>query len=136
MSVPHLFPVRVYYEDTDFSGFVYHAGYLRFFERGRSEYLRALGIVHSKLQRDEDGLVFVVSRMTIDYRKPALMDDTLTISTEIVAAKGAAMTMHQIARRDDTVLVEADVIVAAVRAGRAVRLPKRLIATLATTGIM
>ena len=136
MSPPHLFPVRVYYEDTDFSGFVYHAGYLRFFERGRSEYLRALGIVHSELHRDENGLVFVVSRITVDYRKPAAMDDTLIIATEIVAAKGATMTMRQIARRDDLVLVEAEVIVAAVRAGRPVRLPKRLTDKLASAGMM
>ena len=136
MTTPHLFPVRVYYEDTDFSGSVYHAGYLRFFERGRSEYLRSLGIVHSELHRDMDGLVFVVSKITVDYRKPAVMDDELTITTEVVEAKGAVMTMRQTARRGDTALVEAEVAVAAVRAGRAVRLPKRLVERLAVAAIM
>ena len=136
MNIPHLFPVRVYYEDTDFSGFVYHAGYLRFLERGRSEFLRSIGIIHSELYKDEGGLVFVVSRIVVDYRRPASMDDALTIATDMIEVKGATMTMRQTVRREDLVLVDAEVRVAAVRAGRPVRLPKQLVAVLATAGVV
>ena len=90
MSAPHVHSLRVYYEDTDFSGFVYHAGYLRFLERGRTEFLRSLGITQSALRRD-DGLVFVVSRLAIDYLRPAGMDDVggvgATPATKAAAAR-------------------------------------------------
>jgi tol-pal system-associated acyl-CoA thioesterase len=80
----HLLPVRVYYEDTDFSGVVYHASYLRFMERGRTELLRATGVDQSELHGTEEGLSFAVRRMRIDYLKPARMDDVLTIETRTV----------------------------------------------------
>ena len=117
--------VRVYYEDTDFSGFVYHANYLRFLERGRTELLRGLAMEQADLVRDA-GLFFVVRRMALDFRKPARMDDLLTIVTFPSDLRGASMPLVQEVRRGDEVLVRAEVTVAAVRGGRAVRLPDAL----------
>jgi acyl-CoA thioester hydrolase len=122
----HALPVRVYYEDTDFSGFVYHASYLRFMERGRTELLRGLAGDQSDLHRDADGLVFVVRRMEIDYLKPARMDDGLTVLTATRDLRGASMHLAQAVRRGDETLVRAEVVVACVRAGRAIRLPDSL----------
>ncbi len=124
--MPHLFPLRVYYEDTDFSGYVYHASYLRFMERGRTEYLRAGGITSSSLYAEDDALVLVVSRMTVDFLKPAAMDDELVVATELEEARGAVMRLTQTVRRGDTALGEAKVVIAAVRRGRVARLPERL----------
>ena len=117
--------VRVYYEDTDFSGFVYHANYLRFLERGRTELLRALAMGQADLQRESD-LIFVVRRMSLEFLKPARMDDLLTIVTRPSDLRGASMPLVQEVRRGDDLLVRADVTVAAVRGGRAVRLPDAL----------
>ncbi len=120
---------RVYYEDTDFSGFVYHANYLKFLERGRTDFLRALGITQSSLHRD--GVVFVVARMALDFLRPARMDDMLTIATTIEEVRGASMRMNQEVRRDALVMVRAAVTVAALRGGRAVRFPVMVRAALA-----
>ena len=125
-SVPHRLTVRVYYEDTDFSGFVYHASYLRFLERGRTELLRGLAGDQSDLHREARGLVFVVRRMSLDYLRPARMDDLLTIVTRTTALRGASMQLAQEVRRGDECLVAAEVTVACVRDGRAVRLPEAL----------
>ncbi|WP_424753388.1 tol-pal system-associated acyl-CoA thioesterase [Methylobacterium sp.] len=121
----HRIDIRVYYEDTDFSGFVYHANYLRYMERGRTELLRALAMEQVDLQRDA-GLIFVVRRMVLDFLKPARMDDMLAIMTTVVELRGASMLMIQEVRRSDEVLLKAEVTVAAVRDGRAVRLPDSL----------
>ncbi|KQO50060.1 MULTISPECIES: tol-pal system-associated acyl-CoA thioesterase [unclassified Methylobacterium] len=121
----HRIDIRVYYEDTDFSGFVYHANYLRYMERGRTELLRALAMEQVDLQRDA-GLIFVVRRMVLDFLKPARMDDMLAIMTTVVELRGASMPMIQEVRRGDEVLLKAEVTVAAVRDGRAVRLPDSL----------
>ncbi|MGX7707259.1 tol-pal system-associated acyl-CoA thioesterase [Methylobacterium sp. Gmos1] len=126
----HALPVRVYYEDTDFSGFVYHASYLRFMERGRTELLRGLAGDQSDLHREADGLVFVVRRLSLDYLKPARMDDALTVLTATRELRGASMHLDQEVRRGDETLVRADVVVACVREGRAVRLPEALRRTL------
>ena len=126
MPAPHVFPLRVYYEDTDFSGYVYHASYLRFMERGRTEYLRSHGISNSSLFADDDGLALVVSRLSLDYLRPASMDDELTIVTHLEQARGAVMRIAQQVRRGETVLVEAKVIIAAIRGGRVARLPARI----------
>jgi acyl-CoA thioester hydrolase len=122
----HRLPVRVYYEDTDWSGVVYHASYLRFMERGRTELLRALSVAQSDLHTDAAGLAFAVRRMTIDFLKPARMDDLLEIATRPHDMRGASMTLAQEVRRRDDVLVAAEVTVAAVREGRAVRIPDAL----------
>ena len=122
----HVLPLRVYYEDTDFSSFVYHASYLRFMERGRTELLRGLAGDQSELHRESAGLVFVVRRMTIDWLKPARMDDMLAIATTTRDLRGASMHLAQAVMRGAEVLVRADVVVACVRDGRAVRLPDAL----------
>ncbi|MHB2206985.1 tol-pal system-associated acyl-CoA thioesterase [Methylobacterium sp. CM6257] len=123
---PHRLGVRVYYEDTDFSGFVYHASYLRFLERGRTELLRELAGDQSDLHREASGLVFVVRRMSLDFIRPARMDDLLMVLTRTRALRGASMQLDQEVRRGDELLVAAEVTVACVRDGRAVRLPDAL----------
>ena len=122
----HRLPLRVYYEDTDFSGFVYHASYLRFMERGRTELLRSLAGDQSDLHADGAGLVFVVRRMTLDYLKPARMDDLIEVHTRTSELRGASMHLAQEVRRGEDVLVRAEVVVACVRNGRAIRLPESL----------
>jgi acyl-CoA thioester hydrolase len=124
----HLMAVRVYYEDTDFSGVVYHASYLRFLERGRTNLLRLIGNDHRALYeaaRDE-GFAFVVRSMAIEFLKPARMDDVVVVTTESEAVKGASMTLLQRVARGDEVLVEARVRVACVAGGRARPIPKPL----------
>ena len=126
----HVQPVRVYYEDTDFSGVVYHASYLRFMERGRTNYLRLIGADHRALfaqaEKEAPGFAFVVRHMIIDFRKPAHMDDVLTIVTVPEEVKGASVMLHQKVMRGDDLLVEADVQVAFVSGGRARPIPKPL----------
>lgn len=122
--------VRVYYEDTDFSGVVYHASYLRFMERGRSNYLRLLGADQRALfleaQREAPGFAFVVRTMTIQFRRPARMDDVLEILTAPKEVKGASVVLHQRVMRGEELLVEADVQVAFVSGERARPIPKAL----------
>lgn len=133
MEAPHRFEVRVYYEDTDFSGVVYHANYLRFLERGRTEMLRALGIGQVDLFAGDLGrpIAFAVTRMEVDFRSPARMDDLLSVESEILAVGGASLTMRQRLRHGKKVLVEAAVKVAAISGGRVARLPAPLLAKLA-----
>ena len=122
----HILTVRVYYEDTDFSGIVYHANYLRFLERGRTDSLRLAGIDQSALHADGGGLVFVVRKMTIDYLKPARMDDILTIETRTVEVRGASMIIAQRIIRSEEVLLTAEVKVAAITGNRPARIPDEL----------
>ncbi|NTJ43186.1 tol-pal system-associated acyl-CoA thioesterase [Agrobacterium larrymoorei] len=124
----HRLVQRVYYEDTDFSGLVYHARYLHFLERGRTDYLRCLGCEQSALQvADEEGLVFVVHRMEIDFKSPAKMDDILTITTLTEKAGGAKMSLSQEIRRGESVLIAAKVIIAVINTkGRPRRLPETI----------
>ncbi|GJE55046.1 tol-pal system-associated acyl-CoA thioesterase [Methylobacterium thuringiense] len=122
----HRLTLRVYYEDTDFSGFVYHASYLRFMERGRTELLRSLAGDQSDLHRDARGLVFVVRKMTLDFLRPARMDDLLDVLTWSSELRGASMHLSQEVRRNGETLTRADVVVACVRDGRAIRLPDSL----------
>jgi acyl-CoA thioester hydrolase len=126
----HRLAIRVYYEDTDFSGVVYHANYLRFLERGRTEMLRDLGIDQTALFSGAAPLAFAVARMTIDFRRPALMDDLVEVVTEVAEVAGASLTLQQRLLRGEDLLVEASVRVAAVSRGRAVRLPGPLVAQL------
>ena len=123
----HILPVRVYFEDTDFSGVVYHASYLRFLERGRSDFLRLAGIGHGALDGGAEGerLAFAVRHMELDFLKSARIDDVLEISTRIANISGARIVLHQAALLDGVVIVEATVTVALFnRAGRARRLPE------------
>ena len=119
----HQITIRVYYEDTDLAGVVYHANYLRFIERGRTEALRDLGIDQAALKRDR-GLVFVVRRLTIDYLSPAVFDDLLEVRTRVIRLRGASLEMAQEIRRGDACLSRAVVTVACMdSAGRPQRLP-------------
>jgi acyl-CoA thioester hydrolase len=123
----HRLPVRVYYiEDTDFSGFVYHASYLRFLERGRTEFLRALGIEHSGIfaSGGADGLHFVVRAMSVEFLKPALMDDVLTVKTCVSGIGGASIEMVQQIRRRQELLLAAKVRIAIVAGARQSVSPK------------
>ncbi len=126
----HYQAVRVYYEDTDFSGVVYHASYLRFMERGRTNYLRLLGADHRALfdlaEKEAPSFAFVVRHMSIDFRKPAHMDDVLDIITTPEEVKGASVTLNQKVMRGEDLLVEAHVQVAFVSGGRAKPIPKAL----------
>src|SRR5246127_5008529 len=110
--------VRVYYEDTDFSGIVYHANYLRFMERGRTNYLRLIGADHRALfeetAAEAPGFAFVVRSLAIEFLKPARMDDILAITTEPEQVKGASLTLLQRVMRGEEVLAEAHVRVAFV----------------------
>jgi len=122
----HVLPVRVYYEDTDFSGVVYHASYLRFLERGRTDFLRLAGVDQSSLHADGEGLIFAVRRMTIDYFKPARMDDVLVVETHTAEVRGASLLIKQRILRRDEVIVTAEVRVAAIAGGRPARIPDGL----------
>lgn len=126
MTRTHRIDIRVYYEDTDFSGVVYHASYLRFMERGRTELIRALGIEQRELFDGETALGFAVRKMTIDFLRPAVMDDLLTVETRSVEARGATMDLEQRVLRGEEVLIAAAVKVACVGAGRARRIPDEL----------
>jgi acyl-CoA thioester hydrolase len=126
----HILPVRVYYEDTDFSGIVYHASYLRFLERGRTDLLRLSGVDQSALHANGQGIIFAVRRMTIDYLLPARMDDVLHVETRTAEIRGASLTIAQRLTRGDDVIVTADVLVAALAGGRPARIPDELRARL------
>ena len=129
----HILPVRVYFEDTDFSGVVYHGAYIRYMERGRSDYLRRLGIGHDALDRGEHGepLAFAVRRIAAEFLKPARIDDVLEVETRAADLGGARIVLSQTVRRGDTVLVTAEVTVVMINAdGRARRLPEAIRAVL------
>ena len=119
----HRLPVRVYYEDTDFTGVVYHAGYLRFFERGRSEFLRMAGVGHAELWASEAPLAFVVTRMEIDFVQPAGIDDALTVTTAYDTIKGPRIFIAQTIRRAGQILTKAAVTVACIGLDRRPRRP-------------
>jgi acyl-CoA thioester hydrolase len=138
----HVLPVRVYFEDTDFSGMVYHASYLRFMERGRSDFLRLAGVSHEALARGDvtvgpkpglqpisggggTPLAFAVARMTIDFKKPARIDDVLAVETRVKEISAAVIKLAQVVRREASPLVAADVSVVLLNpAGRPQRIPK------------
>ncbi|MDP1654195.1 MAG: tol-pal system-associated acyl-CoA thioesterase [Rhodocyclaceae bacterium] len=109
------FPVRVYYEDTDTAGIVYYAGYLRFMERGRTEWLRALGVEQIRLAQ-EAGLVFAVRSLNIEYLKPARLDGLLAVVTELTLPGRAQITLSQRIERAGETLVEASVRIACLDA--------------------
>jgi len=104
-----VFPICVYYEDTDLSGVVYHATYLRFMERGRSEFLRSAGLRHQGMLEADEPLVWAVRRVSIDYLKPARVDEALEVHTKVRNLSGARMWLDQEIRRGDDILTGADV---------------------------
>jgi acyl-CoA thioester hydrolase len=121
----HVLPVRVYFEDTDFTGLVYHANFLKFCERGRSDFIRTLGIDHSSLANPKEGepAVFVVRRIEIDYLKPARIDEVLEVVTSCAEIGGATLVLSQEVRRDGVALARLKVSVVLVsQAGKPQRL--------------
>ncbi|WP_409192046.1 tol-pal system-associated acyl-CoA thioesterase [Bradyrhizobium sp. RDM4] len=126
----HQMQVRVYFEDTDSGQIVYHANFLRFMERGRTNYLRLLGMNQQALlkeaKNDAPGVAFVVRSMTIDFLKPAVLDDILDVVTVPQEVRGASIALLQECRRGDDLLVAARVRVAFISAGKAQRIPKSL----------
>ncbi|MBP2298055.1 tol-pal system-associated acyl-CoA thioesterase [Azospirillum picis] len=132
----HRFPLRVYYEDTDAGGIVYHANYLRFAERARTEMLYLMGFRQVEMARGEGdvtGVSFAVRRLTIDFDAPAKLEDTLEVETRIVDIRGASFAVAQVIRRGGRVLARADLqLVTIGRAGRAVRLPEPVRAAMET----
>jgi len=126
----HVLPVRVYFEDTDFSGLVYHASYVRWCERGRSDFLRLLGGDHRRLIDGSDGgepAAFVVRRMTFDYLKPARIDELLEVVTRVKAVGAASLTLSQTVMREGVALVEAEVTVVLISvSGKPLRISNAL----------
>lgn len=125
----HILPVRVYFEDTDFSGVVYHGSYVRFMERGRTDFLRVIGVGHDMLAAGEEGepLVFAVRRMQIEFLKPARIDDLIEVETRPGKLTGARAVVHQTIRRGDDVLVTAEVTVVVLNgSGQLARMPASL----------
>jgi acyl-CoA thioester hydrolase len=129
MTEPHRFDVRVYYEDTDFSGNVYHSAYLHFFERARTEFLRAIGVHHSELIRE--GIAFAVRSMSIEFEAAAHIDDVLTVETRVEQITAARLALDQRISRGGKVITRAKVLVVAINAaGRPARMPKAILASL------
>lgn len=110
----HILPVRVYYEDTDFTGVVYHANYVRYFERGRSDFLRLAGVSHNALAGREDPAAFVVTRIEIDFRKPARIDDALRVITTYDSVKGPRLFISQRIMRGEELITTAQVAAACI----------------------
>ena len=127
----HRFDIRVYYEDTDLAGIVYYANYLKFIERARSEWVRALGIDQTALKQT-DGLVFAVRRVEADYLAAAKFEDVLTVETDLIRLGGVRLELKQRVLRDDMPIFEAVVTLVVLREdGRPGRLPEAVSAAFA-----
>ncbi|MFU8863175.1 MAG: tol-pal system-associated acyl-CoA thioesterase [Rhodobacterales bacterium] len=123
--MPHILPIRVYYEDTDMAGIVYYANYLRYIERGRSDWVRGLGIDQNAMKAQ--GLVFAVRRVEADYLMPARLDDELVVETEVVQVTGARLVMDQVVRRGKDRLFHAIVTVVVINeTGQPARMPANI----------
>jgi acyl-CoA thioester hydrolase len=131
LPVQHRHAVRVYWEDTDAGGVVFYANYLKFFERARTEWLRALGFEQQRL-KDEQGVMFVVTDTTVRYLRPARLDDQLTLTVSVRHAARVSMHIAQQAWRGDALLAEGDIRIGCVDAGtfRPQRIPKAILDTL------
>jgi acyl-CoA thioester hydrolase len=126
----HSFPVRVYYEDTDLAGIVYYANYLKFIERGRSEWVRDCGVDQGALKADQ-GIVFAVRKVDADFLKPAKFDDLLQVTTELVALGGASITLRQEVWRGEERLFTAHVVLVCLHeTGKPARLSPHIRAAL------
>jgi acyl-CoA thioester hydrolase len=119
----HHLPVRVYYEDTDFTGVVYHASHVRFFERGRTEFLRATGIDHRNLLERADPCAFVVTRLDIAFRRAARIDDALVVRTAYDRVRGPRLWVSQVLAREEELIATAAVEVACIALDGAPRRP-------------
>ncbi|EAU44987.1 tol-pal system-associated acyl-CoA thioesterase [Salipiger bermudensis] len=122
----HEFPVRVYYEDTDMAGIVYHANYLKFIERARSEWVKGMGIDQNAL-REHEGVVFVIRRIEADFRASARFDDELVVQTRVQSVSGVRLVLHQEVQRAGEALFTAEVtLVSMTLDGQPTRLPQEL----------
>jgi len=124
-SGAHVFPLRVYWEDTDAAGIVYYANYLKFIERGRTEMLRHAGVDQQKIL-DADGLAFAVRAVSVEYLRPAKLEDEIEIVTSVAELSGASLRLDQRVRRGAEDLATAEVRIACIdRAGKPKRLPRQ-----------
>lgn len=119
----HWLTIRVYYEDTDFTGLVYHANYLKYFERGRSDHLRDAGVSHQSLLDRPDPAAFTIVKADVDFRQAAHVDDLLKVRTRYLGLKGARILFEQAVLRDDTVIAEAKIIAVTIHADGRPRRP-------------
>ena len=124
----HWITVRVYYEDTDFTGMVYHANYLRFFERGRSDHLRDAGISHQSLLEREDPAAFTLTNVNVAYKRPAKVDDLLHIRTRYLGMDGPRIRFEQACLRDGQLIAEAEITAVMIHADGRLRRPIREVA--------
>lgn len=128
----HHLPVRIYYEDTDFTGVVYHANYVRYFERGRSDFLRLAGISHSDLLDGDQPTAFVITRMEVDFKRAARIDDALTVITTYDSVKGPRLFVSQTILRGTELIAQAQVHAACITmAGRPCKPPAGMVEKLA-----
>jgi acyl-CoA thioester hydrolase len=127
----HVLPVRIYYEDTDFTGLVYHANYLRYFERGRSDFFRLIGVSHTALLQQPDPIAFTITHIAVDFRRAARIDDGLQVRTTYDAIKGPRLFVSQRLMRGDELIAQAQVEAAVIGLDGRPRRPARdLIAAL------
>ena len=124
----HWLAVRVYYEDTDFTGMVYHANYLRFFDRGRSDHLRDAGVSHQSLLAREDPAAFTLTSVNVTYRRPAKVDDLLHIRTRYLGMDGPRIRFAQACLRDGELIAEAEITAVMIHADGRLRRPIKEIA--------
>ncbi|MBU1377475.1 MAG: YbgC/FadM family acyl-CoA thioesterase [Alphaproteobacteria bacterium] len=121
-------PVRIYYEDTDFTGMVYHANYLRYFERGRSDFFRVVGISHTALLDLPEPTAFTIVRIELDYKRAARVDDALLVRTTYDDVKGARLLVSQRITRGDELIAQATVQAVCIdMKGRAIRPPRDMV---------
>jgi len=124
--VAHIFPIRVYYEDTDMAGIMYYANYLRYIERARSDWVREIGVDQNAMKSDA-GVVFAVRRVEADYLSPAHFDDQLTVETNTVNVTAARLVMEQSVKRGQEVLFQAIVTIVCIsETGHPTRLPANI----------
>ncbi|MEO0549454.1 MAG: YbgC/FadM family acyl-CoA thioesterase [Pseudomonadota bacterium] len=127
----HFKDIRVYYEDTDFTGMVYHANYLRFFERGRSDFLRDAGVSHQSLLARDEPAAFTLTNVEVDYKRAAKVDDLLTIRTRSLGVKGVRMYFGQTCLRGEEIIADARITAVMIHAdGRPMRPIKEIVAQL------
>ena len=127
----HVLPVRIYYEDTDFTGVVYHANYLRYFERGRSDFLRLAGVSHQSLLELPDPAAFTVTKIIVEFKRAARIDDALAVRTTYDTIRGARLMISQRIFRGDDLIATAGVEAACIGLdGRARRPPPGLVEAL------
>ena len=123
----HRLPIRVYYEDTDFTGLVYHANYVRYLERGRSDALRLMGVGHAELLDGDQPMAFVVTKMDLAFLKPARIDEELLVRTRYVAIRGPRLLISQVITRGEDDLCRAEVEVVCIHMDGRPRRPSRLL---------